>query len=77
MNIDKSTLNTLASLDDATLSAAIRMIASSSGLNLGSMTFDKQSLEALRTMMRGATDADIANARRIFEGFNHGRKQPE
>lgn len=74
MQIDKSMLNTLASLDDATLSAAIRMIASSSGLNMGNLQLDAKSLEALRTVMRGATDADIANAKRIFEGLNHGRK---
>ena len=67
-------LNTLASLDDATLSAAIRMIASSSGLNLGNLQLDAKSLEALRAVMRGATDTDVANLKRIFEGLNHGRK---
>ena len=74
MQIDKSMLNTLASLDDATLSAAIRMIASSSGLNLGNLQLDAKSLDALRAVMRGATDADVANVKRIFEGLNHGRK---
>ena len=74
MQIDKSMLNTLASLDDATLSAAIRMIASSSGLNLGNLQLDAKSLEALRAVMRGATDTDVANLKRIFEGLNHGRK---
>ncbi len=70
MKIDKNLLDQLANLDDASLSAAIRMIAASSGMDLGGTTFDANSLAALRSAMRGATDADIANAKRIFEGYS-------
>lgn len=74
MNIDKTMLNSLAAMDDAALSAAIRMIAASSGLNLGNATFSKTTLDALRGALRGADESDIANAKRIFEGFQNGRK---
>ena len=74
MNIDKNMLQSLASLDDAALTAAIRMIASSSGLELGNAEFSSAALSALRSALRGADDADIAKAQKIFEGFKHGRK---
>ncbi len=74
MNIDKNMLQSLASLDDAALSAAIRMIAASSGLHLGNAEFSKTTLDALRSALRGANEADIAKAKQIFEGFKDGRK---
>ncbi len=74
MQMDKNTLASLASLDDASLSAAIRMLAASAGLSLGEGEFAKSTLDALRTALRGATDADIAKAKQIFEGFRNGRK---
>lgn len=74
MNIDKNMLNALASLDDKALTTTIRMIASASGVDLGNMQFDPKTLDALRTAMRGANDADVANAKRIFEVFTDGRK---
>lgn len=74
MNIDKNMLQSLATLDDAGLSAAIRMIASTAGLQLGNAEFSKTTLDALRSALRGANDADIAKAKQIFEGFKNGRK---
>lgn len=73
MNIDKNMLNALASLDDKALAATIRMIAATSGLDLGNMQFDPKTLDALRAAMRGANDEDVANAKRIFEGFKFER----
>lgn len=70
MKIDKNMLDRLADLDDRSLSAAIRMIAASSGIDLGDTKLDPASLNALRTAMRGATDEDIANAKSIFEGYS-------
>lgn len=69
MKIDKNLLEQLASLDDKALTAAIRMIAASSGVDLGNILPDAASLDALRNAMRSATDADIENAKRIFEGY--------
>lgn len=74
MNIDKNTLTALASLDDAALSAAIRMLASSAGMNLGSGSFSASTLDALRKALGGASDADIEKAKQIFEGYRNGRK---
>lgn len=71
MKIDKKLLDQLANLDDNSLSAAIRMIAASSGVNLGDTKLDPASLNALRSAMRGATDEDIANAKNIFDGYSN------
>ena len=69
MKIDKNLLAQLASLDDKSLVGAIKMIAAASGVDIGSTSFDPSQLEALRRAMRGATDEDIADAKRIFEGY--------
>lgn len=69
MKIDKNLLAQLASLDDKSLLGAIKMIASASGVDLGTTEFDPSQLDALRSAMRGATDEDIENAKRIFEGY--------
>ncbi|MBQ5389922.1 MAG: hypothetical protein IIU58_03350 [Clostridia bacterium] len=70
MKIDKNLLEQLANLDDRSLTAAIRMIAASSGMDLSGTSFDRAGLDALRNAMRGATDADIANAKSILEGYS-------
>ena len=72
MNIDKNLLNTLASLDDASLASAIKMIALSGGFGKD-LSFDKASLDALRSAMRGATESDIAAITKLFEGYK-GKK---
>ena len=69
MNIDKNLLSQLANLDDKSLMAAIRMVALSGGINLGNEPFDAARLEALRAAMRGATDEDLENAKKLFEGY--------
>ena len=69
MNIDKNLLETLAGLDDATLTASVRAIAAASGVDLTGASFDKAQLDALRAAMRGATDADIARAKDILKGY--------
>ena len=69
MKIDKNLLAQLAGLDDKSLVGAIKMIASASGVDLGGTNFDPSQLDALRSAMRGATDEDIENAKRIFEGY--------
>lgn len=67
MNIDKNLLLQLANLDDNALLCAVRMFASKGGISLGEI--DKGSLEKLRSALRGASDDDIANAKRIFEEY--------
>ena len=72
MNIDKNMLSALASLDDASLMAAIRMIAASSGMDIGT-SFNGEALSSLRNAMRGATDRDIEEIKKIFESYK-GKK---
>lgn len=69
MNIDKNLLSQLAGLDDKSLIAAIRMFAASGGIDIGNAPLDKSRLDALRAAMRGATDEDVANAKKLFEGY--------
>ena len=53
MNIDKNMLNALASLDDASLATAIKMIAASGGVDIGRVNLDSSSLASLRSAMLG------------------------
>ena len=69
MNIDKNLLSQLANLDDRALTSAIRMVALSGGIDIGKEPFDAPRLDALRAAMRGATDEDLANAKKLFEGY--------
>ncbi len=69
MNIDKNILSSFAALDDEALLSAIKMIAASSGVDIGSTDFDPAQLNALRSAMRGATDEDIAMVKNLFDGF--------
>lgn len=75
MNIDKNLLETLAGLDDTTLVASIRAIAAAGGIDLPAAHLEHAQLDALRTAMRGATDADIARAKQILRG--HASKGQE
>ena len=70
MKFDKSMLQQLAGLDDNALRAAIRMIAASSGIDLGNAPLDPEKLAALRSAMRGATEEGLASAKRIFDGYS-------
>ena len=69
MKIDKNMLQQLAALDDTALSAAIRMIAASAGIDLSKTALDPSGLAALRTAMRGASEEDLESAKRIFDGY--------
>ena len=69
MNIDKNLLNSFAALDDEALVLAIRTIAAQGGTDLSGIGFDKTQLAALRDAMRGATDADIAAIKNLFNGY--------
>ncbi len=69
MNIDKKLLSELANLDDKTLMSAIRMVAMSGGIDIGKEPLDASRLAALREAMRSATDADLANAKKLFDGY--------
>ena len=72
MNIDKNMLNALASLDDSSLISAIRMIALSSGVDIGA-SLDGEAISSLRNAMRGATDRDIEEIKKVFESYK-GKK---
>lgn len=71
MNIDKNLLASFAALDDASLMAAIKTVALSSGVKLPDEPIDKVRLDALRRAMMGATDEDIANAKKLFKGYKN------
>ena len=69
MNIDKNLLSTLASLDDASLASAIKMIAAASGLPASSLPLDASSLASLRSAMKGASDSDISAIQKLFNEY--------
>lgn len=69
MNIDKNILSSFAALDDSTLLSAIKMIAASSGVDIGNINFDKAQLDALRSAMRTATDEDISMMKNLFNDY--------
>ena len=73
MNIDKNLLNQLSTLDDRSLTAAIRMFAASSGIKIPEK-LDKASLDALRKALGSATDEDLVNAKKIFEGYKNNER---
>ncbi len=69
MNIDKNILSSFAALDDGALLSAIKMIAASSGVDIGDISFDKAQLDALRSAMRTATDEDISMMKNLFSDY--------
>ena len=68
MNIDKNLLMQLAALDDRSLAAAVKTFAASSGMKIEG-EIDKARLDALRSAFCSATDADLENAKHIFEEY--------
>ncbi len=67
MNVDKSMLTALASLDDRALATAINALAAGGGL--GRVDADKIPLDMLRSIMRSATDSDIAALNKLINGY--------
>ena len=72
MRFDANAMAALLSLDDAALWAQIRTIAATAGLNLSETPPPHAELERLRGLMRGAGQADIAEAMRTVARFRAG-----
>lgn len=72
MRFDANAMAALLALDDAALWAQIRGIAGSAGLTLSETPPPSKELERLRAMMRGAGQADLAEAMRTVARFRAG-----
>lgn len=72
MRFDANAMAALLALDDAALWAQIRRIAGSAGLSLAETPPPEKELERLRSMMRGANQADLAEAMRTVARFRAG-----
>lgn len=72
MRFDANAMAALLALDDAALWAQIRTIAGSAGLALSETPPSHEELERLRAMMRGAGQADMAEAMRTVARFRAG-----
>ena len=72
MKFDAAAMDALLSLDDASLWRQIRTVAGSAGLVLSETPPPHEELERLRGMMRGAGQADLAEAMRTIARFRAG-----
>ena len=72
MRFDANAMAALLSLDDAALWAQIRTIAGTAGVRLSEAPPPHAELERLRGLMRGAGQADIAEAMRTVARFRAG-----
>lgn len=75
MKFDANAMSALLALDDAALWMQIRRIAASAGLSLSETPPPHAELERLRTLMRGAGQADIAEAMQTLTRFREGGKR--
>ena len=75
MKFDANAMAALLALDDAALWEQIRRIAASAGLTLSEAPPPHAELERLRALLRGAGQADIAEAMRTVARFREGGKR--
>ena len=73
MKIDKKTINTLCSMPDDKLWAAVRLFASSSGISLAPRPASPRDMAKLRHALNQLTEADISRACEIMKNFKNQR----
>ncbi len=66
MQIDKTMLDRLLSLDDATLAKTITALASGAGIDKSIIESAVKNLRLVRASLSNATDKDIANATELL-----------
>ena len=69
MMLDKNAIERLLSLDDASLTAVIRQLAASAGVNTANLNFGKAELENIRRALSLATEGDTSLAMNIIKNF--------
>ena len=69
MMLDKNAIERLLSLDDASLTAVIRQLAASAGVNTANLNFGKTELENIRRALSLATEGDTSLALNIIKNF--------
>ena len=62
MQLDKTTLDRLLSLDDATLAKTIKMLTAATGIDPAAADEAIRNLRLVRQSLSNATDADLKNA---------------
>lgn len=73
MQLDKRTLQKMLSLSDEQLTAVIRTLAESSGLDLSSFNIRPDDINSIRTALSGATDEDLVRATEQLRDFRRGK----
>ena len=71
MHLDKNMLEKLLSLNDNQLTAVIRSLAESSGLDLSAFNIRPNDIDSIRQALAGATDEDL---KRAAEQLQNARK---
>lgn len=74
MQLDRNMLEKLLSLNDSQLSAVIRSLAQSSGLDLSSFNISPNDISSIRSALSGATDEDIKRAQDQLQSRKNERK---
>ncbi len=66
MQLDKTSLDRLLSLDDETLAKTIKMLAAATGINPGAAEAATRNLRLVRQSLSNATDADLKAASELI-----------
>lgn len=72
MQIDRSALEKLLTLNDRQLKAIIQKLANDSGIDPKEFHMDTESIESIRRALRTATDEDL---RRVAEQYEANRRE--
>lgn len=72
MQIDRSALEKLLTLNDRQLKAIIQKLANDSGIDPKEFHMDTESIESIRRALRTATDEDL---RRVAEQYETNRRE--
>lgn len=73
MKIDKKTIDSLCRMSDEKLWGAVRLFASSSGVNLSGRQMDRTEMQRLRRTLMSLTDSDISRALEIMKTYKGTR----
>ena len=72
MQIDRSALEKLLTLNDRQLKAIIQKLANDSGIDPKEFHMDTESIESIRRALRTATDEDL---KRVAEQYEANRRE--
>jgi hypothetical protein len=73
MTLDKKAIDTLLKLDNASLTAIIRQLAASAGVNPSTIRLGERELAGLRSALAVATDSDILRAGELIKQYKNGK----